>query len=64
MKVLYMPWVPLFLIVAGLFFTFRTKLIQIHLLPESQRVVMEKPNAAATAKAADIGLKQKTDYWN
>lgn len=26
--VLYMPWVPLFLIVAGLFFTFRTKLIQ------------------------------------
>ena len=29
--VLYMPWVPLFLIVAGLFFTFRTKLIQIRL---------------------------------
>lgn len=41
--VLYMPWVPLFLIVAGLFFTFRTKLIQIRLLPESLRVVMEKP---------------------
>ena len=44
--VLYMPWVPLFLIVAGLFFTFRTKLIQIRLLPESLRVVMEKPKTS------------------
>ena len=40
---LYDPWVPLFLVVAGLFFTFRTKLIQIRLLPESIRVIMEKP---------------------
>ena len=44
--VLYMPWVPLFLIVAGLFFTFRTKLIQSRLLPESLRVVMEKPKTS------------------
>ena len=44
--VLYMPWVPMFLIVAGLFFTFRTKLIQIRLLPESLRVVMEKPKTS------------------
>ena len=40
---LYDPWVPLFLVVAGLFFTFRTKLIQIRLLPEAIRVIMEKP---------------------
>ena len=40
---LYDPWVPLFLVVAGLFFTFRTKLIQIRLLPEAFRVIMEKP---------------------
>ena len=40
---LYMPWVPLFLLVAGLFFTFRTKFIQVRLLGESFRVVAEKP---------------------
>ncbi len=40
---LYDPWVPVFLVVAGLFFTFRTKLIQIRLLPEAFRVIMEKP---------------------
>ena len=40
---LYDPWVPLFLVVAGLFFTFRTKLIQIRLLPEAFRVITEKP---------------------
>lgn len=40
---LYDPWVPLFLVVAGLFFTFRSKLIQIRLLPEALRVITEKP---------------------
>ena len=30
--VLYMPWVPLLLLAAGLFFTFRSKFIQIRLL--------------------------------
>ena len=41
--VLYDPWVPLFLVVAGVFFTFRSKLIQIRLLPEAFRVIKEKP---------------------
>ena len=41
--VLYMPWVPLLLLAAGLFFTFRSKFIQIRLLGESFRVVSEKP---------------------
>lgn len=36
--VLYMPWVPLLLLAAGLFFTFRSKFIQIRLLGESFRV--------------------------
>lgn len=40
---LYMPWVPLLLLVAGIFFTFRTKFMQVRLLKESFRVVMEKP---------------------
>ena len=38
-----MPWVPLLLLAAGLFFTFRSKFIQIRLLGESFRVVSEKP---------------------
>ena len=40
---LYTPWVPIFLIAAGLFFTFRSKFIQVRLLKESFRVVSEKP---------------------
>jgi AGCS family alanine or glycine:cation symporter len=43
--VLYMPWVPVLLLVAGLFFSFRTKFVQIRLLPESFRVIMEKPKS-------------------
>lgn len=43
---LYMPWVPLFLLAAGLIFTFRSKFIQIRLLGESFRVVSEKPKTA------------------
>ena len=41
--VLYMPWVPLLLVGAGLFFTFRSKFMQVRLLGESFRVVAEKP---------------------
>ena len=53
---LYDPWVPLFLVVAGLFFTFRTKLIQIRLLPEAFRVIMEKPKTeGATASRVGTG---------
>lgn len=41
--VLYMPWVPLLLVVAGLTFTFRSKFIQVRLLRETFRVLSEKP---------------------
>ncbi len=40
---LYDPWVPLFLLAAGLYFTLRTGLIQVRLFGESIRVVTEKP---------------------
>ena len=38
---LYTPWVPAFLIVAGLYFTARTKFIQFRLFGESIHVVAE-----------------------
>ena len=42
--VLYQPWfVPLLLIVGGLYFTFRCKFMQVRLFRESFRVIMEKP---------------------
>lgn len=42
--VLYQPYiVPLFLVVAGLYFTIRTGLIQFRLFGESIRIVSEKP---------------------
>lgn len=40
---LYDPWVPLFLVVAGVVFTIATKFIQVRFLKESIHVVMEKP---------------------
>ena len=40
---LYDPWVPVFLLAAGLYFTIRTGLIQVRLFGESIRVVTEKP---------------------
>lgn len=41
---LYQPYiVPLFLVAAGLYFTFRTGLIQVRLFGESIKVVSEKP---------------------
>lgn len=40
---LYMPWVPLFLIAAGVTFTVATGFVQLRMLRESIRVVMEKP---------------------
>ena len=43
-NVLYQPWfVPLLLIIGGLYFTFRCKFIQVRLFGESFRVIMEKP---------------------
>lgn len=43
-NVLYQPWfVPLFLVVGGLYFTFRCKFIQVRLFKESFKVITEKP---------------------
>ncbi len=43
-NVLYQPWfVPLLLIIGGLYFTFRCKFMQVRLFGESFRVIMEKP---------------------
>ena len=42
--ILYKPYVvPLFMIAVGLYFTIRTKAVQIRLFPEMFRVIMEKP---------------------
>lgn len=44
--VLYQPWfVPVFLIVGGLYFTFRCKFIQVRLFKESFKVITEKPKS-------------------
>lgn len=43
---LYDPWVPLFLVVAGVILTIWTGFPQIRMLVESFRVVMEKPKNA------------------
>ena len=43
-NILYQPYiVPLFLIAVGIYFTIRTKAVQIRLFPEMFKVVMEKP---------------------
>ena len=44
--VLYMPWVPLLLLAAGLIFTFRSRFIQVRLLRETFRVLSEGRRAA------------------
>ena len=44
-NILYQPWfVPLFLVVGGLYFTFRCKFIQVRLFKESFKVITEKPS--------------------
>ena len=40
---IYNPWVPLFLVIAGVFFTVCTRFLQLRMVKESVRVVMEKP---------------------
>ena len=42
---LYDPWVPLFLVVAGVVFTVATGFIQFRMVGESFRVIMEKPKS-------------------
>ncbi len=50
--VLYKPYIlPLFLLAAGLIFTFRSKFIQIRLLGESFRVVKEKPKTKGSVSS-------------
>lgn len=45
--ILYRPYVvPLLLIAVGIYFTIRTKAVQIRLFPEMFKVVMEKPESA------------------
>ncbi len=45
-NVIYQPWcVPLLLVVGGLYFTFRCKFIQIRLLKEACKIIMEKPES-------------------
>ncbi len=41
---LYEPWVPLFLVVSGLVLTFGTRFLQVRMLKESFKVVMERPS--------------------
>jgi len=43
---LYNPWVPLFLIVAGVVLTIRCGFVQLRMVGESFRVIMEKPKTA------------------
>ncbi|MDO4515582.1 MAG: alanine/glycine:cation symporter family protein [Bacillota bacterium] len=43
--VLYNPWVPIFLLAAGLIFSLRSKFVQFRLLGESFRVISEKPKS-------------------
>ena len=56
--VLYQPYVvPLILILAGLYFTFRLKFVQFRLFAESLRVVKEKPvNLGATSSFGALML--------
>ncbi len=43
-NILYQPYVvPMFLIAVGIYFTIRTKAVQVRLFPEMLKVVMEKP---------------------
>ncbi len=42
-NVLYYPILLIILTVAGIYFSIRTKFIQIRLFPEAWRVIMEKP---------------------
>ena len=44
--VLYQPWfVPLFLVVSGIYFTIRCKFIQVRLFKDACKVIMEKPES-------------------
>jgi len=43
---LYNPWVPLFLVIAGVTLTIRCGFVQLRMVGESVRVVMERPKTA------------------
>ena len=64
---LYTPWVPAFLIVAGLYFTARTKFIQFRLFGESIHVVSEKPkdkNSVSSLGALMISTASRVGTGN
>ncbi len=48
---LYNPWVPLFLIAAGIFFTVVTRGVQLRMLGESLRVISETPRNLSSVSA-------------
>lgn len=48
---LYNPWVPVFLLAAGLIFSFRSKFVQFRLLGESFRVISEKPKSEGSVSS-------------
>ncbi len=65
---LYQPYiVPLFLIGVGIYFTIRTKAVQIRLFPEMFRVVMEKPeneNAVSSFGALMVSTASRVGTGN
>ena len=64
---LYDPWVPVFLLAAGLYFTIRTGLIQVRLFGESIRVVTEKPkdeNAISSFAALMVSTASRVGTGN
>ncbi len=48
---LYNPWVPLLLVVAGIVLSFRTGFVQLRLVKESIKVVMEKPETEGSVSS-------------
>lgn len=50
-NVLYYPILLIILTVAGIYFSIRTKFIQIRLFPEAWRVIMEKPKEVGTVSS-------------
>ena len=64
---LYTPWVPILLLAAGLFFTFRSKFIQFRLFKESIKVITEKPkseNATSSFGALMVSTASRVGTGN
>ncbi len=50
-SVLYYPVLVVVLVVAGLYFSWRTRLVQLRMCAESIRVVLEKPQGAESVSS-------------